>query len=290
MHSSLREVVKDISTPDAARSQVLRMRFGIEMNTDHTLEEVGKQFDVTRERIRQIEAKALRKPIGLRSTGCKALTCCCPSGPSTWNRPCAPCLSWVLRAATTIPHQDRSLAPGGSCGCQRRPHWCRQYRGSGTDGSLSGRNTDGYGYIQSLLEAQPHWRADAGPITVVGAGGAARAVLVGLIDAGAINIRLTNRSDTKAVDMAQEFGGPVHAVPWQDRHDTLRDCSLLVNTTNQGMRAGAARCRIGDTDAEGWSQILSCAPTNAASGASPASRTHHRARTGHAGAPGARRV
>ena len=42
-------------------AKVLRMRFGIEMNTDHTLEEVGKQFDVTRERIRQIEAKALRK-------------------------------------------------------------------------------------------------------------------------------------------------------------------------------------------------------------------------------------
>ena len=108
-----------------------------------------------------------------------------------------------------------------------------------SDGSLSGRNTDGYGYIQSLLEAQPHWRADAGPITVVGAGGAARAVLAGLIDAGAINIRLTNRSDTKALDMAQEFGGPVHAVPWQDRHDTLRDCSLLVNTTNQGMHGQA---------------------------------------------------
>jgi RNA polymerase primary sigma factor len=45
----------------AREAKVLRMRFGIEMNTDHTLEEVGKQFDVTRERIRQIEAKALRK-------------------------------------------------------------------------------------------------------------------------------------------------------------------------------------------------------------------------------------
>ena len=51
-----------LAESDTARSQrVLRMRFGIEMNTDHTLEEVGKQFDVTRERIRQIEAKALRK-------------------------------------------------------------------------------------------------------------------------------------------------------------------------------------------------------------------------------------
>ncbi|SDV50103.1 RNA polymerase, sigma 70 subunit, RpoD [Chitinasiproducens palmae] len=62
LHGSMRDVVKDVLdslTPREAK--VLRMRFGIEMNTDHTLEEVGKQFDVTRERIRQIEAKALRK-------------------------------------------------------------------------------------------------------------------------------------------------------------------------------------------------------------------------------------
>ena len=58
----LMETVRDVLaglTPREAK--VLRMRFGIDMNTDHTLEEVGKQFDVTRERIRQIEAKALRK-------------------------------------------------------------------------------------------------------------------------------------------------------------------------------------------------------------------------------------
>ncbi|WP_216796651.1 RNA polymerase sigma factor RpoD [Candidatus Vallotia tarda] len=62
LHESMRDVVKevlDLLTPREAK--VLRMRFGIEMSTDHTLEEVGKQFDVTRERIRQIEAKALRK-------------------------------------------------------------------------------------------------------------------------------------------------------------------------------------------------------------------------------------
>ncbi|WP_226806663.1 RNA polymerase sigma factor RpoD [Candidatus Vallotia cooleyia] len=62
LHASMRDVVRDVLdllTPREAK--VLRMRFGIEMSTDHTLEEVGKQFDVTRERIRQIEAKALRK-------------------------------------------------------------------------------------------------------------------------------------------------------------------------------------------------------------------------------------
>ena len=62
LHDSMRDVVKEVLdslTPREAK--VLRMRFGVEMSTDHTLEEVGKQFDVTRERIRQIEAKALRK-------------------------------------------------------------------------------------------------------------------------------------------------------------------------------------------------------------------------------------
>jgi len=62
LQDSMKDVVKEVLdslTPREAK--VLRMRFGVEMSTDHTLEEVGKQFDVTRERIRQIEAKALRK-------------------------------------------------------------------------------------------------------------------------------------------------------------------------------------------------------------------------------------
>ena len=59
---SLKEATREVLSGLTAReAKVLRMRFGIDMNTDHTLEEVGKQFDVTRERIRQIEAKALRK-------------------------------------------------------------------------------------------------------------------------------------------------------------------------------------------------------------------------------------
>lgn len=108
------------------------------------------------------------------------------------------------------------------------------------DGSLTGRNTDGFGYIQSLLEVKPDWRADTGAAVVLGAGGAARAVIVGLIDSGATDIRLTNRSWAKAHDMAQEFGGPVRAIAWEDRHDALVGAALLVNTTNQGMHGEAA--------------------------------------------------
>ena len=110
----------------------------------------------------------------------------------------------------------------------------------GADGALTGRNTDAYGFIQSLRDAQTHWRADAGPACVIGAGGAARAVIAGLLDEGAIEIRLSNRSDGKAVDMAQEFGPRVQAVPWTLRHDALAGAALLVNTTNQGMHGQPA--------------------------------------------------
>jgi shikimate dehydrogenase len=107
------------------------------------------------------------------------------------------------------------------------------------DGSLVGRNTDAYGYIQSLVDEQPGWRANTGPAAVIGAGGAARAVIAGLLDQGAAEIRLTNRSLAKATDMAQEFGPHVQAVPWSERHEALHEASLLVNTTNQGMHGEA---------------------------------------------------
>jgi shikimate dehydrogenase len=104
------------------------------------------------------------------------------------------------------------------------------------DGSLSGHNTDAFGYIESLLDARPGWRADAGPITVLGAGGAARAILVALAERGAREIRLCNRSLDKAQALAQEFGAPLRAVPWEQREDALDGAALLVNTTSLGMK------------------------------------------------------
>lgn len=107
------------------------------------------------------------------------------------------------------------------------------------DGTLSGYNTDAFGYIQSLLDARPDWRADAGPVTVLGAGGAARAILVALAERGAKEIRLCNRSPDKAQALAAEFGAPIRAVPWEQREDALEDCALLVNTTSLGMKGQA---------------------------------------------------
>ena len=108
------------------------------------------------------------------------------------------------------------------------------------DGSLKGFNNDGFGYIQSLLDAKPDWRADAGPVAVLGAGGAARAVVLSLADRGAREIRLLNRTPEKAQALANEFGAPVRALPWSQRHAALADVAMLVNTTSQGMQGQPA--------------------------------------------------
>ena len=103
------------------------------------------------------------------------------------------------------------------------------------DGSLKGSNNDGYGYINGILEEVPDWRADAGPIVVMGAGGGARAVTLSLADRGAKDIRIINRSYDRAEGLAREFGGPMKAVAWDDRHVALEDAAMVVNTTSQGM-------------------------------------------------------
>ena len=103
------------------------------------------------------------------------------------------------------------------------------------DGSLRGTNTDAFGYIESLREAQPTWAASQGPAVVLGAGGASRAVLCALLDAGVPGIRLCNRDAGKAQALAQEFGPAVQALPWSERHAALQDAQLLVNTTSLGM-------------------------------------------------------
>jgi shikimate dehydrogenase len=103
------------------------------------------------------------------------------------------------------------------------------------DGSLEGQNHDAFGYIESIREAKPGWRADSGPIVVIGAGGGARAVLVGLIDQGAREIRLINRTPARAQALERELGGPVRALPWKARESALGDAAMLINTTSQGM-------------------------------------------------------
>jgi shikimate dehydrogenase len=104
------------------------------------------------------------------------------------------------------------------------------------DGSLSGDNTDGFGFIASLSGSGLGWRAEAGPAVLLGAGGAARAVAVALIEAGVPEVRLLNRTPERAATLARDLGGPIQAVPWPERNAALNDAALLVNTTSLGMR------------------------------------------------------
>ena len=103
------------------------------------------------------------------------------------------------------------------------------------DGSLEGRNYDAFGFTESLRERAPDLRFDAGPAVVIGAGGASRAILAGLMDEGVPEIRLINRSPARAQALAAEFGAPVRAVPWEAKAQALEGAAILVNTTSQGM-------------------------------------------------------
>ena len=107
------------------------------------------------------------------------------------------------------------------------------------DGSLLGMNNDGAGYIQSLRDADATWRGDAGPALVLGAGGAARAIVVALLDEGVPELRITNRTLERAQELANDFGDRVKVVPWAERNEAMAGVSLLVNTTSLGMHGQA---------------------------------------------------
>jgi shikimate dehydrogenase len=107
------------------------------------------------------------------------------------------------------------------------------------DGRLLGMNNDGAGYIQSLRDADATWRGDAGPALVLGAGGAARAIVVALLDEGVPELRITNRTLERAQELAKDFGDRVTVVPWTQRNAAMAGASLLVNTTTLGMHGQA---------------------------------------------------
>lgn len=108
------------------------------------------------------------------------------------------------------------------------------------DGSLSGTNNDWLGFLGNLKQQAPDWRADAGPALVIGAGGGARAICYALMQDGATDIRLVNRTAERAEGLAADLGGPITVLPWEARHDALEGTATVVNTTSQGMVGQAA--------------------------------------------------
>jgi shikimate dehydrogenase len=111
------------------------------------------------------------------------------------------------------------------------------------DGKIHADNTDGYGFIANLRQGAPGWQPAAGPAAVLGAGGAARAVIEALLDAGVPQILIANRTRTKAEVLREQFGTRLHVVDWVQAGNMIEDAALVVNTTALGM-TGQAELRI----------------------------------------------
>ncbi len=102
-------------------------------------------------------------------------------------------------------------------------------------GTILADNTDGYGFIANLRQGAPDWDPKAGPGAIFGAGGAARAIIVALADAGVPEILLSNRTRPKAEALKAEFGTRIHVVDWVQADTMLETATTVVNTTSLGM-------------------------------------------------------
>lgn len=104
------------------------------------------------------------------------------------------------------------------------------------DGRLHAANTDTYGFMTYLSARAPQWQDQPAPVAVLGAGGAARAIVYGLLEAKVPQVRVFNRSLDRAEDLVRHFGPRVSAHAWADRNARVSDCSVVVNTTSVGMK------------------------------------------------------
>ena len=97
-------------------------------------------------------------------------------------------------------------------------------------------NTDTYGFMRHLELSVPDWSRHAGPVSILGAGGAARAIIFGFLQAGASDILVFNRSRERAEVLAQHFGPKVKVLDWEQRTPSSRNASIIVNTTSLGLK------------------------------------------------------
>lgn len=111
------------------------------------------------------------------------------------------------------------------------------------DGKIHGDNTDGYGFLENIRQGAPDWDPKSGPSVVIGAGGAARAVLASLIEVGVPEIRLTNRTKNRAEALRREFGNKISVVDWVQAGNALEGATTVVNASSLGMQ-GKSEMRI----------------------------------------------
>ena len=138
----------------------------------------------------------------------------------------------------TIPHKQAALAIVDRVEPMARRIGAINTIVVGEDGSLEGRNTDAYGFREHLSETAPEWDPRGGAAVVLGAGGAARAVVAALQETGLRDIRLLNRTRERAEILAADLADGMAGIAvgdWNSRAAALRDAGLVVNTTSLGM-------------------------------------------------------
>ena len=141
-------------------------------------------------------------------------------------------------ANVTLPHKEAALACAASA-----DDAARAIGAANTlwfeNGTLHASNTDAYGFLANLDERAPGWDKDKGAALVLGAGGAARAVLHALLSRSFREIILVNRTRARADALGAHFNGPVRVADWDERDALVGGCALAVNTTTLGMTGQA---------------------------------------------------
>jgi shikimate dehydrogenase len=135
-------------------------------------------------------------------------------------------------ANVTVPHKEAALA------LTQPDDRARAVGAANTlwfDGVLRATNTDVEGFLDNLTACAPDWSRNANKAVVLGAGGAARAVVYGLLERGVARVVVVNRSPARAEALRERFGARVEPASWNARNATLADTALLVNTTTLGM-------------------------------------------------------
>ena len=138
-------------------------------------------------------------------------------------------------ANVTLPHKTEALRLATKADESARAIGAANMLWLDGAGRLNASNTDAYGFMTNLNQEAPHWNKGRAPVMVLGAGGAARAILYGLIAQGASRILLANRTRDRAEALAGTFGPAVSVVDWDARNQALAGCGLLVNATSLGM-------------------------------------------------------
>jgi shikimate dehydrogenase len=138
-------------------------------------------------------------------------------------------------ANVTIPHKERALEIADYVSERAKRIGAANTLYFDADGKIHADNTDGYGFITNLKKGAPEWNAKAGPALVLGAGGAARAILDALITEETPKLYLTNRTKERAQALASEFGDTVEVLDWDNKNVVFSEVKTLINTTSLGM-------------------------------------------------------